>query len=134
MPALSKEFLDIQATIKCGFTLKCNVTLQEHTVTIICLLKLQPILPQTSLLTRCKSFIRPHAVAVYDQPSTDQIRKCSVQCRFSNYGSNETKVHLAKHCIKNQGSNKEDRWNTFSYFTKLLQLKYQYISMILFLQ
>ena len=97
----SKEFLDIQATIKCGFTLKCNVTLQEHTVTIICLLKLQPILPQTSLLTRCKSFIRPHAVAVYDQPSTDQIRKCSVQCRFSNYGSNETKVHLAKHCIKN---------------------------------
>ena len=32
VPASSKEFLDIQATIECGFTLKRVVTWQEHTV------------------------------------------------------------------------------------------------------
>ena len=38
------------------------------------LLKLQSILPQTSLLTICKSLIRPHldyGAVVYDQPSND---------------------------------------------------------------
>ena len=31
-PALSKEFLDIQATIECGFTLKNVHDMKEHTV------------------------------------------------------------------------------------------------------
>ena len=32
VPASSKEFLDIQATTECGFTLNAYVTWQEHTV------------------------------------------------------------------------------------------------------
>ena len=32
--ALSKGFLDIQATIECGFTLKCVCDRQEHTVKV----------------------------------------------------------------------------------------------------
>ena len=31
-PALSKDYLDIQATIECGFTLQSARDIQEHTV------------------------------------------------------------------------------------------------------
>ena len=58
--------------------------------------KLQSVLPRISLLTVCKSFIRPHldyGDVVYDQPSNDAFLKktqnCPEQCSFSNYGSNK---------------------------------------------
>ena len=58
--------------------------------------KLQSVLPRISLLTVCKSFIRPHldyGDVVYDQPSNDAFLKktqnCPEQCSFSNNGSNK---------------------------------------------
>ena len=105
--------------------------------------KLQSILPRTSLLTICKSFIRPHldyGDVVYDQPSNDA---------FSN--KLETFQHNAaltitegikgtsfKKLYQQLGSEylqqKNGRENGFAYFTKLFQPNYQHISMISFIK
>ena len=101
-PASSKEFLDIQATIECGFTLKRVRDMKKHTVNVVYLFHViipsnqiwQKIISQTNIFNIFPASVPFNSVSKILQANSHEKNCLTIDCGYINQnGPGRFRIH-----------------------------------------